>query len=211
MKKFTSGLLPGSVRMSQRQYHLDVPGSKKGSFSSKSPLPKILCCKDKPRDQREQKDLGGRRHKTMERGKDVHGSEAVKYKTAPLTKMPNVLKCFVFGSLGRWELAGLLVLGITHTINMLYHWAAPQLAFSIFHCQVCCVTGDSILTPFGDVTAVTIHSSFSCLRRELQKYFPMTICAAQVPSSQSTVIWERRASLQQPRVLRASSCSLAWD
>lgn len=30
MKKFTSGLLPGSVRMSQRQYHLDVTWKSEG-------------------------------------------------------------------------------------------------------------------------------------------------------------------------------------
>lgn len=77
-----------------------------------SPLPKILDCKEKPRDQKDQKDLGGRRHRTTEKRKDAHSSQPVEYKPVPFTGTPSVFKCFVVGFLGRWELAGLLGLGI---------------------------------------------------------------------------------------------------
>lgn len=72
-----SELLPGSARMSQRQYHFNLPGSQKGSFGANSPLPKILDCKEKPRDQKDHKDLGGRRHRAPEKGKDAHRSQPV--------------------------------------------------------------------------------------------------------------------------------------
>lgn len=72
-----SELLPGSARMSQRQYHFNLPGSQKDSFGANSPLPKILDCKDKPRDQKDHKDLGGRRHRAPEKGKDAHRSQPV--------------------------------------------------------------------------------------------------------------------------------------
>lgn len=40
MQKVPSGLLPGSARVSQRQYHLNLPGSQKGSFGTTVPYPR---------------------------------------------------------------------------------------------------------------------------------------------------------------------------